>query len=151
NRNCMSVFFPSSGSAFVRLRRSAACILLSGSLLAPGYAPAQPSGIPSMGAASSTELSPALETLLGKAIMEQGRRDPSYIHDPDVRQYLMSLGQSLAKHASGLGQPLQAFGVRDPQINAFALPGGYVGINSGLVVQSESESELASVVAHEIA
>ena len=134
-----------------RLNRSATASLLSLSLLMPGLAPAQPSGIPSMGAASSSELSPALETLLGNAIMEQGRRDPTYINDPDVRQYLLKLGASLSAHASGLGQPIHVFGVQDPQINAFALPGGYVGVNSGLVVQSESESELASVLAHEIA
>lgn len=138
-------------SSWRRLRRSATAVLLSSSLLTPGLPQAQPAGIPSMGTASSTELSPALETLLGKAIMEQGRRDPTYINDPDVRQYLAAMGAKLSGQASGLGQPVQVFGVRDPQINAFALPGGYVGVNSGLVVQSESESELASVVAHEIA
>jgi len=103
-----------------------------------------------MGSASSAELSPALEALLGNAIMEQGRRDPTYINDPDVTQYLNAMGARLAAHAPTHQQRVRVFGVRDAQINAFALPGGYVGINSGLVVQSESESELASVVAHEI-
>jgi len=117
---------------------------------APGHALAQPAGLPSMGAASSYALSPALETLLGDAIMAQGRRDPSYIDDPDVTQYLMSMGSALAVHAPERTQRIRVFGVRDAQINAFALPGGYVGINSGLVVQAQSESELASVVAHEI-
>jgi len=111
---------------------------------------AQPAGLPSMGAASSYDLSPALEALLGRAIMEQGLRDPSYIDDPDVTQYLNAMGTRLAAHAPAHQQHVRVFGVRDAQINAFALPGGYVGINSGLVVQSESESELASVVAHEI-
>lgn len=146
----MNLLFPKAAS-WRRLQRSCGVALLSVSLLAPGLPQAQPSGIPSMGAASSSELSPALENLLGNAIMEQGRRDPTYINDPDVRQYLLSMGAKLSAHASGLEQPIQVFGVRDPQINAFALPGGYVGVNSGLVVQSESESELASVVAHEIA
>lgn len=104
-----------------------------------------------MGVASSAELSPALEQTLGAAIMEQGRRDPSYIADPDISQYLNGLGRDLVRHASGAaGQPITVFALRDRQINAFALPGGYIGINSGLVVASESESELASVVAHEI-
>jgi len=111
---------------------------------------AQPAGLPSMGSASSQELSPALEALLGNAIMEQGRRDPSYIDDPDVTQYLNAMGARLAAHAPAHQQQVRVFGVRDAQINAFAMPGGYVGINSGLVVQSQSESELASVVAHEI-
>lgn len=104
-----------------------------------------------MGSASSAELSPALERTLGDAIMEQGRRDPTYIADPDVSQYLTRLGRTLASNApTGPGQPITVFGVRDAQINAFALPGGYIGINSGLVVTAETESELASVIAHEI-
>lgn len=114
-------------------------------------AQAQPVGIPSMGAASSAELSPEVERTLGDAIMEQGRRDPTYIADPDVNQYLTELGRKLAASApSGIGQPVTVFAVRDPQINAFALPGGYIGINTGLMVAAETESELASVIAHEI-
>lgn len=126
--------------------------VLSASLLvvSPAVKP-QPVGIPSMGVASSAELSPGLEQTLGAAIMEQGRRDPSYISDPDVSQYLTELGNDLVHHATGAaGQPITVFSLRDRQINAFALPGGYIGINSGLVVASESESELASVIAHEI-
>lgn len=104
-----------------------------------------------MGVASSAELSPALEQTLGAAIMEQGRRDRAYIADADVSQYLTGLGRDLVRHAPGAaGQPVTVFALRDRQINAFALPGGYIGINSGLMVASESESELASVIAHEI-
>lgn len=104
-----------------------------------------------MGAASAVELSPSLERTLGDAIMEQGRRDPTYIADPDVSQYLTDMGRRLVANApGGAGQRITVFGVRDPQINAFALPGGYIGINSGLVVSAQNESELASVVAHEI-
>lgn len=126
-------------------------LTLSVALWAPPVALSQPSGIPSMGAASSAELSPALERTLGEAIMEQGRRDPTYIADPDVSQYLTELGRELARHAStASAQPITVFALRDRQINAFALPGGYIGINSGLMVAAESESELASVVAHEI-
>src|SRR5690606_17185479 len=75
-------------------------LTLSVALWAPPVALSQPSGIPSMGAASSAELSPALERTLGEAIMEQGRRDPTYIADPDVSQYLTELGRELARHAS---------------------------------------------------
>lgn len=116
-----------------------------------GPGTSQPVGIPSMGSASAVELSPSLERTLGDAIMEQGRRDPTYIADPDVSQYLTDLGRRLAAHASGgASQRITIFGVRDPQINAFALPGGYIGVNSGLLVSAQTESELASVVAHEI-
>jgi predicted Zn-dependent protease len=111
---------------------------------------AQPVGIPSMGSASSSELSPRLERTLGDAIMEQGRRDPTYISDPDVSQYLTGLGRKLAKFAPEGTQHIAVFAMRDPQINAFAIPGGYIGVNSGLVVSAQNESELASVLAHEI-
>lgn len=120
--------------------------------LTPLHINAQPMGLPSMGPASSAELSPILEQALGDAIMEQGLRDPDYISDPDVNQYLTEMGQKLVRHASVYsGQKISVFALRDRQINAFALPGGYIGINSGLFASSESESELASVVAHEVA
>lgn len=135
----------------VRFARRIALVAALSVLAGPPALHAQPSGIPSMGAASSAELSPALERTLGAAIMEQGRRDPSYIADPDISQYLTALGHDLVRHATGAaGQPITVFALRDRQINAFALPGGYIGINSGLVVASQSESELASVIAHEI-
>lgn len=112
---------------------------------------AQPTGIPSMGSASGAELSPNLERTLGDAIMEQGRRDPQYVSDPVINQYLTQLGQKLAQHTSvPLHYDIQVFSLTDRSINAFALPGGYVGINTGLITAAESESELASVIAHEI-
>lgn len=111
---------------------------------------AQPVGLPSMGAASSADLSPALERELGEAIMAQGRRDPTYINDPEVTQYLTTLGRKLAAYAPGSVPEVEMFAVRDPQINAFAMPGGFIGVHSGLIVQSTSEAELASVLAHEI-
>lgn len=116
--------------------------------LAAPLANAQPVGLPSMGSASSADLSPSLEQKLGDAIMEQGRRDPTYINDADVSQYLLELGRRLTQASAGAD--VTVFGVRDPNINAFALPGGYIGINSGLVVTSDHEDELASVIAHEI-
>ncbi|WP_269901392.1 beta-barrel assembly-enhancing protease [Paenalcaligenes faecalis] len=113
---------------------------------------AQPMGIPSIGTAAGAELSPNLERTLGDAIMEQGRRDPQYVSDPVINQYLTQLGQKLAAHSSvPLHHDIQVFALRDSSINAFALPGGYVGINTGLLASAASESELASVVAHEIA
>ena len=111
---------------------------------------AQPSGLPSMGAASAADLSPALERQLGEAIMAQGRRDPTYINDPELSQYLTTMGRKLAAYAPGGVPDVEMFGVRDPEINAFAMPGGFIGVNSGLIVSSGSESELAAVLAHEI-
>jgi len=143
---------------FSRIRRR----LLAGSLslLLVNAAWPQPVGLPNLGAASGQELSPLLERTLGDAIMEQGRRDPTYIADAQINQYLTALGHRLIAAApasisasaatSGQTQHITVFAVRDAQINAFALPGGYVGIHSGLLVAADSESELAGVVAHEI-
>ena len=134
-----------------RLLTSVIIVALSAQIVIAPVVLAQPAGIPSMGAASGAELSPNLERTLGDAIMEQGRRDPQYVSDPVVTQYLTQMGQKLAQHASvPLNYDIQVFAMRDPSINAFALPGGYIGINTGLIVEAESESELASVVAHEI-
>lgn len=130
----------------------AAAAMVAGTLGVPsGAAIAQPAGIPSMGVESAAELPPGLERTLGDAIMEQGRRDSSYIGDPDVLQYLTDMGRKLVSHTGHPVDRINVFALRDPQINAFALPGGYIGVNSGLVVAARSESELASVVAHEIA
>lgn len=124
--------------------------LLAVSLLAsPVWA--QPAGAPTLGPASAADLSPALERKLGEAIMEQGRRDPDYISDPDIEQYLNNMSRKLAAFAPGGAPEIQAFGVRENVINAFAMPGGFIGINTGLIVASEDESELAGVMAHEIA
>ncbi|CAB3821483.1 Beta-barrel assembly-enhancing protease [Achromobacter anxifer] len=116
----------------------------------PVAAWAQPVGLPSMGAASATELSPMLERSLGEAIMSQGRRDPTYVDDSELSQYLTTMGRKLAAYAPGAVPEVEMFGVRDPEINAFAMPGGFIGVNTGLIVSSASESELAAVLAHEI-
>lgn len=112
---------------------------------------AQPSAAPSMGSPSALDLSPALERKLGEAIMVQGRRDPEYISDPDMSQYLENMGRKLGANAPGGAPQIEVFGVRNPEINAFAMPGGFIGVHTGLIVGSGSESEVAGVVAHEIA
>lgn len=135
-----------------RLSRWARGLCMAAALALPCTPGAQPTGLPSMGSASSDVLSPPLERLLGDAIMERGRHDPTYIDDLDINQYLTTLGRQLAAHAPRpLEQRITVFPVRDPQINAFAMPGGYIGINSGLVVAADNESELVAVLAHEIA
>jgi len=112
---------------------------------------AQPSSAPSLGPASSSDLSPALERRLGEAIMVEGRREAEYIKDPDISQYLNAMGKRLAVYAPGGAPEIEVFGVRDPVVNAFAMPGGYIGVHTGLIVSSGAEAELAGVLAHEIA
>ncbi|GAA5233877.1 M48 family metalloprotease [Verticiella sediminum] len=132
-----------------RLRRCVVALLVPALLVGAAPARAQPAGLPDLGDTAAVELSPRLEQRLGEAIMADGRRDPTYVDDPAIRQYLTTLGRDLAARGSGVAS-VEVFAIRDPSINAFAMPGGYIGIHSGLVLSTQNESELAGVVAHEI-
>src|SRR5882672_7555444 len=102
--------------------------------------------LPDLGGGDSV-LSPQLERRIGESIMREIRfRDPSYLDDPEVNDYLTALGSQLA----GSRQDFEFFGIRDSSINAFALPGGFVAVHTGLISTAETESELASVLAHEV-
>jgi predicted Zn-dependent protease len=117
-------------------------------LLAPGGG-AQP--LPDLGGAGDAALSPYMERRLGESIVRDMRRDPQFIDDPEISEYLGQIGGRLSQVSAGVRQDFEFFAVRDPSINAFALPGGFVGVHTGLINAAETESELASVLAHEIA
>ncbi|MCB1728348.1 MAG: M48 family metalloprotease, partial [Gammaproteobacteria bacterium] len=96
-------------------------------------------------------MTPKRERDLGKAFMRSVRRSEKVMDDPLLTDYIQSLGQRLIKDSPAHGTPFTFFVVDDPQINAFAGPGGYIGVFSGLILTTETESELAAVLAHEIA
>ena len=110
--------------------------------------------LPTLGDTDREELSPLAERKLGEKIMQEIRRDPDYLDDAPVLEYLNDFGAKLvAAHPDARGEAVSDyffFAVRDPVLNAFALPGGFIAVHSGLVLAAQSESELASVVAHEI-
>ncbi len=113
--------------------------------------------LPDMGDPSTAALSPEMERRLGDRVMRQIRRDPDYVPDPLLSDYLNDIGYRLIESArrqhvagSTSASSFELFAVRDPGINAFALPGGYIGVNTGTLVATDSESELASVLGHEI-
>lgn len=114
-------------------------------------APPAPAPLPDLGDTSASDLSLQSERRLGESIMRDVRRDPAYLEDAEVVEYLNSLGARLLAAAPGVRQDFEFFAVRDPAINAFALPGGYIGVHTALITSSDSESEVASVLAHEIA
>jgi len=107
--------------------------------------------LPDLGDASAAAISPADEYRLGEDIMLQIRRDPAYLDDPEVADYVNGLGARLTARSSSVRQEFEFFVIRDPQINAFALPGGFIGVHTGLILAAQSESEVAGVVGHEIA
>ncbi|MCK9529994.1 MAG: M48 family metalloprotease [Gammaproteobacteria bacterium] len=105
--------------------------------------------LPDMGS-GSTAITPVEEERIGRDIVRQLRRAGNIVDDPGLTAYINDLGARLTS-ASGAGQQFSFFLLDDPTINAFALPGGFIGVNAGLILAARSESELASVVAHEIA
>lgn len=107
--------------------------------------------LPELGDASAVAIAPADERRLGESIMREIRRDPAYLDDPEVADYANSLGNRLTTDSGSVRQEFEFFVIRDPQINAFALPGGFIGIHTGLLQAAQSESEVAGVLAHEIA
>jgi len=108
--------------------------------------------LPELGDNASTDLSPLAEQRLGAQIMREIRwRDPAYLGDVEVEDYLNRLGDRLVAAGAGAGLPFQFFGVSDPTLNAFAMPGGNIGVHTGLILAAQSESELAGVLSHEIA
>jgi predicted Zn-dependent protease len=107
--------------------------------------------LPELGDVSATAITPADERRLGERIMRDIRSDPAFLDDPEVADYANALGARLTARSDATRQEFEFFVVRDPQINAFAMPGGFIGIHTGLLLAGQSESEVAGVVGHEIA
>lgn len=117
---------------------------------APPAALAQFDNLPRLGDAAGEELSPQTERRLGESIIRQIRRDAAHLDDPDVVDYLNRLAASLSATPATAGHQFEFFAMREATINAFALPGGWIGVHTGLIAAAQSESELASVLAHEM-
>lgn len=107
--------------------------------------------LPDIGNPADTVLSPAEEREVAAQFLRQARKQLDLIDDPEVMAYLAQLGYQLAAHSDNPTLPYFFFAINDSSINAFAVPGGFLGINSGLILHCQEESELASVVAHELA
>jgi len=120
-------------------------------LLAPARAPAAAGDdLPDIGGPSNSVLSREQEMQIGRAIFRSLVDTNRVMSDPEIQEYVQDIGLKLAAHAQDGEYQFTFFVVNDPAINAFALPGGYIGVHSGLLLASSSESELAGVLAHEI-
>jgi len=120
--------------------------------LALGSAPfALADDLPDLGESARADLSPQLERKIGENIMNDIRlHEPSYIDDQDVSDYLNGLGSRLVAASPNPGGDFHFFAIRDGTVNAFAMFGGFIGVNTGTLLTAQSESELAGVMAHEI-
>lgn len=107
--------------------------------------------LPDLGSSAAALISPAEEQAYGADMLHQMRAMGLVLDDPLVDAYVGSLGYRLVAVSDEPKQKFTFFVVRDAQINSFAAPGGYIGVNAGLITATRSESELAAVLAHEIA
>lgn len=107
-------------------------------------------GLPDLGDSSQLALTAQDERRIGEEIMRDVNASGDVIKDIEVVDYMQNLGYRLAASSGDSPQKFTFFVVQDPSINAFALPAGIIGVHSGLIMASSSESELASVVSHEI-
>jgi len=119
--------------------------------LALALPPAGADELPELGDVASNDLSLGTEKKIGQQIMHEIRwREPSYLDDADIEAYLNQLGNRLAAVSNDPGFGFYFFTINDPNINAFAMPGGYIGVHTGLIISAQTESELAGVLGHEI-
>lgn len=134
--------------------RLGACILAAILIAVPFHAGGQgfdSSQLPKLGDAGSGALSAQEQARIGRSIVGQLREAGALVEDPEIENYVRSVGQRLVAHSTRPEEHYEFFVVNDTGINAFALPGGYIGINIGLILASDTEAELAGVMAHEIA
>ncbi|MGN6452768.1 MAG: M48 family metalloprotease [Steroidobacteraceae bacterium] len=114
-------------------------------------APTAGSELPELGSPASAVLSQTDEYRLGAMVTKELRDQNALIEDPEISEYINGVGQRLASQSAEGGRHFQYFVIKDPVINAVAVPGGFGFINAGLVLATSTESELASVMAHETA
>lgn len=107
-------------------------------------------GLPDMGDTDRSNLSPYQADLLGKQVILQIYASGDMLEDFDCLDYLNTLGGNLVSYSPMAGQQFNFYLIKDKEINAFALPGGYICAYNGLIYATMSEAELSSVLAHEI-
>jgi predicted Zn-dependent protease len=107
--------------------------------------------LPNLGESSTSLFSPEQEYKLGRAWLRMFRSQAPTLEDPIVHDYLESLLYTLVTHSELQDRRIELVVVDNPVLNAFAVPGGVIGVHTGLLLYAQSEDELATVLAHEIA
>ncbi|HEY7885110.1 MAG TPA: M48 family metalloprotease [Cellvibrionaceae bacterium] len=127
------------------------CILLILLLISQLATPRDALNLPDFGDASSLMISPQEEQRLGQLFLSSYRGQMPTSSDPLLLDYINSLLANLAQHSQLINRNLHLVVVESPVMNAFAAPGNIVGVNTGLLVHSQSETQLVSVLSHELA
>lgn len=128
-------------------------ILILAVMVAP-LSYAAPSGqyeLPQLGQAGGDVATPADMDKLGHEILTELHAGNLILEDPLLTDYIRDVGHQIASHSDRPDLPVHYYVIRDPSINSFALPGGNVGIFTGLLIATDNENELAGVIAHETA
>lgn len=134
-----------------RARRGLALLLTLSLATGPsGGIVAGAQNLPDLGDESAGTLSPQTERRIGESYYRDLRRDVAYLDDAELKAYCEELGRRLIAAGPDPGMEVEFFVMKDPTINAFAMLGGYIGVNSGLLLAAQSESEAASVMGHEL-
>lgn len=110
----------------------------------------QKNQLPEIGVVASNAISIDRERTIGDAYMRQLRAQAPIVNDPLLEEYLQDLGNRLVTQADNVKFPFRFFWINNSDINAFAFFGGHVAVHTGLLIAADNESELASVLAHEI-
>ncbi len=143
-----------------RLPRRAGCALLAAAFALQALPlQAQTAALPALGDAAAEALDIPEEGRIAQEILRSARGDPAFLDDPVLQAYLESIFTPMLETARRSGQigndidrPFAwvSFLVRDPSVNAFAMPGGLIGVHLGLIAMTEHPDEFASVLAHEL-
>jgi beta-barrel assembly-enhancing protease len=131
--------------------KSGLCAALVALQAIPAHSDVTGNDLPDFGDSSGSLISPTQEMELGAEFMRSVRAQATLVTDPDIEGYITQLGDRLVASSDAPSYPFTFFVVDNSAINAFAGPGGYIGIHTGLILAAENESELAGVMAHEIA
>jgi predicted Zn-dependent protease len=125
-------------------------VLVASAVFAAAPNAANVDDLPDIGSPSDAILSRSIEAQIGRQVYYSLLESGNVITDPEIQEYIQAVGMDLVAHAGSNGQRFRFFVMNDSAINAFALPGGYIGIHTGLLLATANESELAGVLAHEI-
>lgn len=125
--------------------------LISVSLHAQVLDDRQRNALPEIGVVAADVISIDKEMQIGDILMRQLRGQAPIVSDPLLDEYLQDLGNRLVANAENVKFPFKFFLLNSPDINAFAFFGGHIGVHTGLIFNADNESELASVLAHEVA
>ena len=107
--------------------------------------------LPELGDVAGSAFPPHLEKRIGEEAYRSIRyRDPGFLDDPEVSGYINELGRKLVAASSDRSKDFEFFAIQDVTVNAFAMPGGFIGMHTGLLLAAQSESEIAAVLAHEV-